>query len=497
MKKILLTLTTFLLIFSFYLYFSLFRPLQSCLHLTTTDQTTTCLQQLSHTEKTLHFLDHFIPSSSLDTLISLISISQPLLPHQHYFLGQNQPTTYLILLQNDSELRANGGFFGSYAVLTLDHSQPSLRFQDIYVPDGQIQGHVDPPEPIQQAFRQGWFRLRDSDWDPDFPTAATTIRWFFDKGNEISPDLLVTLPLSTIENILDITGPIELDQYQLSLTSDNLFISLQNLIEQDFFPGSTQKRDVLTTLGQTVSQRLLHLSLQQKLAVIDVLLTSLEQQNIILNSTQPQIQTIFTQNNWAGQLQPTPCTTNLCLADTIAIIETNLGSNKANAYLDRHTTHTITTDSHYLTHQITINYTNNSPEETPNPPQHHGGNYINYLRFYLPLNTENITLTAQPTLPLTLDYYPEPIITSSPLLLPTTTRHEFLETGFFHTTRSLSSSQLTLTYQLPINSSTTYQLSLLKQHGLTSSPQTINILDQQLTTNLEQDFLFNSTLTTD
>ena len=306
MKKILLFITTIftLIIFFFALFsFSIYSKIKPCFNLSDSQQVSTCLTQLSQTEKTLSCLNKIVPFNSLDTLLSLISITEPLLPYQNYFLGQDQPTTYLILLQNDTELRTNGGFFGSYAILTLDKSQPTIRFQDIYVPDGQIQGHVDPPPPIQQAFRQGWFRLRDSDWDPNFPTTTTTIRWFFDKGNEIVPDNIITLPLSTIQDILKITGPIQVPEYNLTLDSDNIFINLQNLVEQDFFPGSTQKKDVLTSSGNILISQLSSLTPQQYLNIIDILLTDLDRQNILLNSTHSKTQAVFSNHNWAGELK--------------------------------------------------------------------------------------------------------------------------------------------------------------------------------------------------
>lgn len=500
MKKILLFITTILTLIFFslaFLSFSIYSKIKPCFSPSDPQQISTCLNQLSQTKKSLSILNKIIPSHHINTILSLISTIEPLLPHQNYFLGQDQPTTYLILLQNDSELRTNGGFFGSYAILTLDKSQPTIRFQDIYVPDGQIQGHIDPPPPIQQAFRQGWFKLRDSDWNPNFPTTTTTIRWFFDKGNEITPDNIITLPLSTIQNILKITGPIELPEYNLTINSDNLFLTLQNLVEQNFFPGSTQKKNVLASTGNILISQLSSLTLQQHLNLINILLTDLDQQNILLNSTQPEIQTIFSNHNWAGELKPNSCSSDNCLTDTLAIIETNLGANKANYYLSRHTTHQISknlNNPYLLTHQITIDYTNNSPHESPQPPEHFGGNYINYLRLYLPLTAQNITLTAQPTLPQTLDYFPEPITSSSPLPLSSTPKHDFLEVGFFHITRANSNSTLTLSYQLPLVNHSSYQFTLLKQHGLRTSPQTINLFSQSHSTNLEQDITLQTSL---
>src|SRR3989344_6988876 len=54
--------------------------------------------------------------------------------------------TYIVLLQNNRELRPSGGFMGSYARFKVQGSGlKEFTVQDIYVPDGQIAGHIDPP----------------------------------------------------------------------------------------------------------------------------------------------------------------------------------------------------------------------------------------------------------------------------------------------------------------------------------------------------------------
>ena len=85
-------------------------------------------------------------------------------------LGNN---TFIVLLQNNWELRPSGGFMGSYALVQFENNVlKDISVQDIYVPDGQIQGHVNPPKPVLQAFQQGFWRLRDANWDPDFQKSA-------------------------------------------------------------------------------------------------------------------------------------------------------------------------------------------------------------------------------------------------------------------------------------------------------------------------------------
>ena len=69
-------------------------------------------------------------------LVGWLSILGIGIDYWRYLGGFERPTTYLVLLQNDTEMRANGGFFGSYAVATIDKAKVELRFQDIYTPDG-------------------------------------------------------------------------------------------------------------------------------------------------------------------------------------------------------------------------------------------------------------------------------------------------------------------------------------------------------------------------
>jgi hypothetical protein len=411
----------------------------------------------------------------------------------NYLLGYNQPTTYLILLQNDTEMRANGGFFGSYAVATLDEGSPSLRFQDIYVPDGQLgDGHVDAPKPIDEAFGKGGFYLRDSDWDPDFVNAAKTIRWFFDKGGEINPDLMITISLTTIKKIMHVVGPIKIPDYDLVLTEDNIFNLVQAKVETDFFPGSTQKKDILTSVGQVFLARIEYLSMSQKLEIINILWEEVQHKNILVNTTNAELQSQLEINQMAGRLVYPKCQKgdDQCILDVFLAVEANLGANKANCCTHTKTSHTITASGMRIKHNIEVEYTNTSSEENPKLPDFFGGNYIDYVRFYLPKNAENLIVTGSPTLPTPPANYPDPY-TGNPERLDINDYYLFKIVGMFHTTRAGTSSSIHLSYDLP-DTGRDYELHIFKQNGMHRSPQEIQFGDQHISTDLEDDFVFSS-----
>ncbi len=500
-----------------------------------------CLQSLPSLEPKLKFANYFLRSPLISEFLILNSELKPFLPHLSYFLGEEKPTSYLVLLQNNYELRANGGFFGSYAVLevsprTVDSSWDGspkgflpggikVRFQDIYVPDGALVGHVEPPAPIQTAFKQGWFKLRDADWEPDFPSAAATIRWFLTKGNEINPDFLITLNLSTIEKIIAVLGDVYVPEYDLTLTPDNLYALLQNQSELAAFDGSTQKKDVITAAGRAVIKKFSSLSgeagsgsareFDKLLQLAKIVLDQLNHGNLLVNTTNEQVQKIILSKDWGGQLNSPPCEGGdkegvSCLSDTYLLVETNLGANKANCCVERKTIHTISHSSFAISHLINLTLTNKSPLENPNPPRFYGGNYISYLRFYIPENATNIRLTAQPTLPKTLTQYPLPFDGIKQKSFDLKDNYGFREVGFFHLTAAGTKSAVQLSYDLPLyevppgmvargdrpehaegDSSQvkpSYQLNILKQHGLESSPQEINLFGKTSSTPLDSDF---------
>ncbi len=406
-------------------------------------------------------------------LLPFARFVKPYLPFTNYLLGVNKPTSYLILLGNDAEMRANGGFAGSYAKLIANYPNFDLSFQDIYVPNGQLKGYVTPPVPIQEAFKHGSWELANADWEPDFPTTATTLRWFMEKGGEINPDNLLILNLTTIKKILDVVGTFSVTEYDAQITPDNLYLFLQGRAEMNFFPGSTQKKDTLTAVGLSFKEEILNLSLNKKIKIAKIIYQDLINQNLVINSNNQDFQNLLEKKNFAGKLVSTT-------PDTYLLVETNLGANKANAYVKRETSHIISLQDNLVAHKITVKFHNASVEASPNPPFHYGGDYLAYLRFYLPANAENINIDRE---------IPEIANKETAAFKPASVvqKYGLTELGFWLTTPAQNETEVTLSYTFPV-SGANYSLTILKQHGLVSSPQTIDINGQTFSTDLQNDF---------
>lgn len=410
----------------------------------------------------------------IKSTVKKIDIFNQALPQ---LVGLNQDRVYLVLLQNPTEIRPSGGFMGSYAKIKFSHGVvKNIQVQDIYVPDGQIQGHVQPPEPIQTAFGQGWWRLRDSNWHPDFPTAAQQIDWFFQKGGESQHDGVVAINLNVVKDLVDIYGPLTLPDYDYKVDASNLTYLAQTEAEVDFFPGSTQKKDFLSALTKQLIFKIKSPKPKQVYQSLKLLAKSLEENQVLIWVRNDAVARLIDQMDYNGEVERKLATTNHQLADYLYIVDANLGANKANCCTHRQASQKLEFGNGQLKTQLQIKYKNTSHVKNPQPPFFWGGPYKNYLRILVPEQAQIDSVAINQAL-----LSPQEIKAS-------TDKDKMLKTiGFWVEVPPLSISSVEVNYSqpLPIDSDFSYSLQIQKQPGITTYPHTIIVPEKEFEKKLE------------
>lgn len=298
---------------------------------------------------------------------------------------------YLVLLQNNAELRPTGGFIGSIGVLTVQGGKfVDFRVEDVYEADGQLNGFVEPPAELKQYLGEAQWYLRDVNWSPDFPTVAEQASWFADKTLGIQPDGVIAVNLSVAQHILAATGPLTLPDYNEVITQENIYERAQLHSELNFFPGSTQKRDFLSALASALFQKLTSGSADTTVQaagpkLLPALYSSAQESQVLLSFKDLEAARVFRGLGWDGSLLspecPPPFSTGTCATDTVMQVEANVGVNKANQYLTRTVQHDVTIGNEAVAHSRTITFTNTSQSNAW--PQ---GAYKTYLRLFVSPN---------------------------------------------------------------------------------------------------------------
>jgi len=400
----------------------------------------------------------------IETYLSMINDLNQVI---EYFTSQDKQV--IVLFQNSDELRATGGFMGSYALVNLKQGViGKIDVQDIYQPDGQFTGFVEAPTGVKEYLSSGkGLRLPDANWEPDFPTSSKQILNFFALGQEQKIDSLVAINLSVAQDLLQITGPIYLPDYQQTITADNL-AQIARSDRDSFFPGSQQKPNFLSSLVKFFQYKVNYLSNAQKKELIFSLIKNFKNQNIQIFSNDENIQKIWSKYLVSGELKST--------GETIFLVESNVGINKANQNISRAVSIEI---NDYLT-QIEINFNNKNSPDASTPDDHLG--YVNYQRLIVNNQDQIKQISYQGQ---NIEHWDERKITNS-------SAESFKEIGFLITLPEQQTATLSIQLSHPALK-TPLTLSILKQSGLPPTPYQINYHDQKKELLLER----NETITFD
>lgn len=369
--------------------------------------------------------------------------------------------TFLVLLQNTEELRASGGFMGSYARVDLKEGKVSnINIQDIYEPDGQFTGFVEAPPGAKEYLSGGeGLRLPDANWHPDFPTSAKVISSYFAFGDEKKIDSIVTLNVDLIEKIIRVVGEVYLPDYGLTVTADNL-TALARADRNSFFAGSKQKTNFLASLFDHLKIRLTKLDPKQQEQIAQIVLTGLGHKDIQLFSWHSELQEIFNKNNIAGEIEYREQSDFY-----LYLPETNVGINKANKKITRD----VKINLGQNRTEITVNFINNNSQSSLD--------YINYQRIILdPMVTvKEIKYDGQ-----TIHFYED--------LISNSNGNTFKQVGFLIPLESGLSKTLSITLtHSDICLENTCKLQIQKQSGLPPTPYQIKYRDEIRNIVLEKD----------
>lgn len=318
------------------------------------------------------FYDNY--AAGLDTLQKSLDAAVPVFSSLPELLGSLQTRKYLILFQNSNELRATGGFIGSYGVLTVEKGKiKDLTIDDVYNPDGQIdQRNIisDVPKPIADLLQEKRLHIRNANWDPDFTTSANTIEDLYFKVTGERVDGVIAVDLYFIQNLLKATGPIFLTAYNEEVNATNVYERAELHSEFNYKDGSDQKRSFLTVLGSKLLERLFSLDRAQLPSLATATLDSLNQRHMLVYFTNDPINELLKIYHWDGALVNT-------WGDYLNVVDSNLGGTKANYYVNESMNYQISslTRDGVLRATLQIAY-----EHTGQDTAWPGGPYTDYVR---------------------------------------------------------------------------------------------------------------------
>ncbi len=399
--------------------------------------------------------------------------------------GMDGKRTYLVLFQNNMELRPGGGFIGSYALLKIDKGRiAEMKIQDVYAADGQLRDHIEPPFQLRRYLgSQHWF-LRDSNFDVNFPNDAALAGYFYNLEMGEKVEGIIAVDTSFLRNLLKAVGPIEVSEYNETITAENFFSLTEAHAQNNFFPGSTQKKDFLSSVYNKLLSRLTEsrdLPYEQLLIVVG---ESIRQKHLLFGFPDTSLQKLFSVNGLSSSLSDTRVGKSGTINDFFGINEANLGQNKSNYYLNRAISHKVILGTDGIASETaTIQYQNKSTATSA-----FGGDYKAYLRLIVPASAQLVSISIDGVQQPFIDAVTNPSLFSSQLFRPP----QQLEVdraqqngktlfGFLLIVPAGSKKTVSISYTIRTDSAVNtsaigYNLWTFKQPGTEADPYVLNIV---------------------
>lgn len=321
-------------------------------------------------------------NSDLEKTREFLVSSAKILPEASDLLGMKEKKRYLILVQDNRELRPAGGVIDSIGVATFDQGKLiDISFQDVALADRQLKGRVEPPAALGQYLEQSNWYLKDANWDPDFPGTAERASWFIDKEYGYSINGVLAIDFEFLKNLLSQLGPVSLNELGDTINTENFYDKGILATENGHISGTQGKESFPLLLSKRLSALITQSPSKNVPALVKAAFLSFGTRHASVWTDLPAVNTTLNEAGWSGALEKVLCSKEkeFCVSDYIQVVEANVGKNKVNEFIKRTYSLDVTLGNEGVGHVLTIAYKNNSQRDRW--PE---GDYRNYIRIYVP-----------------------------------------------------------------------------------------------------------------
>ena len=368
--------------------------------------------------------------------------------------GYPQESNFLILLQNNDELRPTGGFIGVFGLAKTKNGEIlSLLTDDSYHLDMPAvdKWKKEPPVPIKKYLKvENWY-LRDANWVPDWALAAQKINEIY-AGESLAigspaPDFngIIAINPDFISSLLRLVGPINIKGEDY--TPENFQELLQYNVEiayKDRNISSWNRKEIINELLSELKSRLFNLPAKDWVTLLNTLDSNITSKDIQLYFTNESLQALARNLGASGEVKQTT-------GDYLMVIDANLAAFKSDAVVKKKIAYSVSERNGNTTASLTLNY------------RHEGDfnwrttRYRSYTRIYTPMGSRLVSYSGLDSDKVDWTALDDPILNKTIF-------------GFFFTVEPGTEKDIIIRYTLPdsINKqiiNNNYELLVQKQSG--------------------------------
>lgn len=426
-------------------------------------------------------------------VVHTFSDYRPIMSELAKMAGAEEAQKYLILFQNDNELRPTGGFLTAYSIVKVDKGRViPEKSGDIYDLDLKFRQNTAIPKELgRYLITERYWHLRDMNIYPDFKKSMET---FYQNYQTIPSepgdiDGIIAVDTQLLTWLLEVIGPVQVAGYgTFSAEVDKrcdcpqVVYALSEIITRPTPYLREDRKGVLGPLMSGILSKTYELDKSRFPELINVALNSMKARHVQLYFVDEQSQIAAEKIRAAGRLyQLDNNFKNWQFGqnqDFLAIVNTNLGGAKSNLFINHDLKISVTApENNYITNTVEITYRNSAKADNCNLEAGQlclNATLNDWIRLYLPPNSELIEIQG---LEDQEEVYEEEGYT--------------VIDGFFKL-EPLGLAKIRLSYKVPYQDQENYNLRLWKQGGIDPVPVLIDVTGGEEELLMDQDLNYST-----
>lgn len=310
----------------------------------------------------------------IDNAANLFVNAQPLLVNLPAMLGEPSMRRYLVLFQNDKELRATGGFLTAYAVFRIEKGKMILEnATNIYDLDNALKKKFPAPREIS-TFHKGVYNLyiRDSNLSPDYKASMQKFLEMYETAAGVEDvNGIIAVDTHVLVEALKILGPETIGGRVFSADTDKRCDCPRAVYELEDYSTRpvnyvrTERKDIIGILLQQLMQKALGVSPSQYWGkLFQMLLAEVNEKHVMAYFMKAEEQKASESFNMAGRIMTATETATLLDYkegngwDYVHLNNSNMAGAKSNMFVSEKVTKDVTISGDTVTTKLTVDYKN-------------------------------------------------------------------------------------------------------------------------------------------
>jgi len=413
----------------------------------------------------------------------MVNQGGPLIEKADWLMGVDNPRNYLMLFQNDGELRPTGGFWTAYGILEVDDGDVSPQIsEDIYALDNRFNSRLETPEAIEKYLDNVYYwHLRDMNLSPSFKESVETFEKYYQEIPSASEyDGVFAVDTQVLVDLIDALGGIGVPGWG-NFTSQpddrcwgcpQVIYKLEEYADKPVSTTRTNRKAFLSPLMHSIIANALGSPKEKVTKLAQVVLDNFKEKHLLVYFPDQDLQQAAEKLNIGGTLKSVSEG-----RDYFHLNDTNFGGAKSNLFIEQSVEHNYQTENDQLTKEVSVTYKNTSPSSNCNLESGElclNGLYRNWFRFYLPQGSELIEMKGSEVDPKTYSELGKTVFE-----------------GFYGDKYPLypkGTTKVSIKYKLPFKPEKTVTLTAQKQPGKKEPTHTFLVNgEEQKTVNLSSD----------